>query len=203
MPVRVVQGLDNGYFEIGKSYRNEYLIGYFQSYRWFKQESVRNEIRRIKLKVESPQLNKFLEEEKDLKAVLLHVRLGDYKLEKDFGIPLRQYYEDSLNHIKNIQGVNRIWLFSDEPEHALTYIPDTLREKARIVPTFKEGSATTLEAMRHAGSYIIANSSLSWWGACLSYSANPLIIAPSPWFKSKPEPREIIPDHWERVRAWG
>jgi len=29
-----------------------------------------------------------------------------------------------------------------------------------------------LEAMRYAKSYIIGNSSLSWWGAKLSYSVN-------------------------------
>ena len=201
--IKVLQGLDNGFFEMSESSQNEYLIGYFQSYKWFEQEIVRDQIRGIRLKVESLELDKFLVEEKNRRTVLMHVRLGDYKLEKDFGIPQSEYYEKSLNQIQKIRGIDRIWLFSDEPEEALAYVPTAYRAKVRIVPTFKEVSAVTLEAMRHADSYIIANSSLSWWGANLSYSTDPLIIAPSPWFKSKPEPRDIIPESWIRINAWG
>jgi hypothetical protein len=154
------------------------------------------------LKADSPQLNQFLEEEKGLKSVLMHVRLGDYRLENSFGILGRDYYLDALNEIQETKGIERIWLFSDEPAEAINYVPLSFREKIRVVPDFEGRAAVTLEAMRYADSYIIANSSLSWWGASLSYAINPLIIAPSPWFKSKPEPKDIIPGNWKRINAW-
>ena len=200
--VTVAQGLNNGYFELTPRSGTEYLIGYFQSHRWLDQPAARNQMRGIKLKAEDEELNSFLEDEKGFNPVLVHIRLGDYKLEKDFGIPDRLYYEVALSQISKQFGFDRIWLFSDEPEEAISLCPETVRDLVRVVPEFGGKSAVTLEAMRHAKSYVIANSSLSWWGANLSYSENPLVIAPNPWFKSKPEPRDIVPQNWMRLGGW-
>jgi hypothetical protein len=200
--VRVIQGLNNGYFDMRRSGRKEYLIGYFQSYKWLDQENVGRKMRKIKLNEGNSQLNQFLKDEKGQKSVLVHVRLGDYRLEKDFGILSKGYYEMALNEIEHKMGVERIWLFSDEPENAVSFIPEAFRERIRIVPNFDGKASVTLEAMRYADSYIIANSSLSWWGASLSYAVNPLIIAPVPWFRTKPEPTDLVPLSWTRVNAW-
>jgi hypothetical protein len=70
------------------------------------------------------------------------------------------------------------------------------------VPDFEGSAAETLEAMRHAKNYILGNSSLSWWGAKLSYSKTPIVIAPNPWFKAAPEPRDLIPADWSRIEAF-
>lgn len=200
--VDVAQGLNNGYFEIPPRTGNEYLIGYFQSHRWLNQPAVRYQMQRIRLKIANEELSTFLNEEKKFNPVLVHIRLGDYKLEKDFGIPNHSYYENALIHIRKQSGIDRIWLFSDEPDEAISYLPKSFRYLVRVVPNFDGKSAVTLEAMRHAKHYVIANSSLSWWGANLSYSGNPTIISPTPWFKSKPEPREIIPSNWVRFSGW-
>lgn len=200
--VRVVQATDNGYFAMTPSDRNEFLIGYFQSYKWVNLESAYKTMHSLKLKENSPLLNEFLIEEKGVNSALMHVRLGDYKLETDFGIPSLEYYAKSLGELKDAVSFERIWLFSDEPTEAIKYVPKSFQNLVRIVPNFNGSSAITLEAMRHANSYIIANSSLSWWGARLSYTNEPLVVAPFPWFKSKAEPRYIIPEHWRRISAW-
>jgi len=199
--VNVLQGLDNGYFEIANSKKNEFLIGYFQSFRWFTQSQTLRKMQNLKLKAESLVLEEFLKLDQSTKNVMMHVRLGDYKNEKDFGIPSARYYESALKQLEEDGKLERIWLFSDEPEAALQYVPEKYSRLVRVVPDFHGSSAITLEAMRHANSYVIANSTLSWWGASLSYSENPTVIAPAPWFKTKPEPKEIIPHYWNRMEA--
>jgi hypothetical protein len=200
--VRVSQGLNNGYFNLPSKKGNEYLIGYFQSHKWLDCEDHRAQMKNIRLKKDCEELNTFLDQEREFNPVLVHVRLGDYKLESDFGIPDPSYYVRALTHINEIKKIERLWLFSDEPDEAIQYCPEKFRDLVRVVPKFDEKSAVTLEAMRHAKSYVIANSSLSWWGAYLSYSENPLVIAPTPWFKAKPEPKNIVPEDWIRLKAW-
>ena len=200
--VSILQGLDNGYFEINPPVRSEFLVGYFQSYRWFEQELTQNRLRSLKLKVANSLLDDFLREEKGKESVLMHVRLGDYKQEDHFGILDGRYFERALHQVHDAKGFERIWLFSDEPDEAMAYVPTSFQSIVRVVPDFGGRAALTLEAMRHANSYIIANSSLSWWGASLSYTESPLVIAPAPWFKSKPEPRDLIPQRWQRIKAW-
>ena len=54
--------------------------------------------------------------------------------------------------------------------------------------------------MRYGHGYIIANSSLSWWAASLSHAKNPLVVAPSPWFKQIGTPNKLIPDNWNTLK---
>jgi hypothetical protein len=55
--------------------------------------------------------------------------------------------------------------------------------------------------MRLGEGYVIANSTFSWWGAYLSRSSNPLIIAPRPWFSKVESPRDLIPDSWLTIET--
>jgi hypothetical protein len=144
----------------------------------------------------------FVAESSGRQVVAVHVRLGDYKQEDGFGIPTSEYYECALQMLQAEEPIDEIWLFSNEPSEALSYLPTMYHGLTRIVPDFNGSAATTLQAMRIADRYVIANSSLSWWGAFLSYSKFPTVIAPKPWFISSPEPAELIPSHWMRLDAW-
>jgi hypothetical protein len=128
--------------------------------------------------------------------------LGDYRNEANFGLLTSTYYERGIAEVKKQFDFDVVWLFSDEPDFAISLLPESLNSKVVIVPDFDGSASTTLELMRHAGAYVIANSSLSWWGAWLSYSENPVVIAPLPWFRRSPEPQEIIPSKWIRISSW-
>lgn len=201
-PIKILQATDNGYWKMPSIFSKEYLIGYFQSYVWAQELDVEEQLRSLRLNKSSPELTFFLESEKKYKVTAVHIRLGDYKHEIGFGIPSKEYYAEALNRIEESEGIERVWLFSNEPDEALSFIPSKFRQNTMIVPHFMGSAAETLEAMRHAESYVLANSSLSWWGAFLSYSDSPCVIAPKPWFKFSQEPKKIVPSKWTRLSAW-
>ena len=199
---KLIQATNNGYFEIPSTSRNELMIGYFQSYIWADSPLVKSEMRELRLKFNPENLSIFIERFKGQKILCVHIRRGDYRNEADFGLLSATYYERGIDEVNNVFKFDKIWLFSDEPDFAFSLLPERYKGKVVVVPDFGGSASATLELMRHAGAYVIANSSLSWWGAWLSYSDNPVVIAPDPWFSRAPEPQQIIPSKWLRISAW-
>jgi len=200
--VSFIQGKGVGFTEIVSESRENILIGYFQSYRYFANEDVKKSMLAMTLKSPSlilDQYRKFAEIEIPL---VVHVRLGDYRFEPKIGIPNKNYYETAIRKMISEGTFKRIWLFSDEPGEARNYVPSDLLEITRVIPTDIGSPADTLELMRLGAGYVISNSSFSWWGANLSHSLNPSVVCPTPWFKGMDEPIDIVPESWTRVRAW-
>ena len=53
-----------------------------------------------------------------------------------------------------------------------------------------------MAACRH---HIIANSSLSWWGAWLAHHPEQVVIAPQPWLPGADSDRDLLPPHWIKL----
>ena len=159
-------------------------------------------MKELQIKSVPEEMAEYLEKYKGLKMLCVHIRRGDYRNESEFGLLSSAYYELGIAEAGNVFQFDKIWLFSDEPDYALSLLPKNLQGKVDVVPDFGGSASATLEVMRHAGAYVIANSSLSWWGAWLSYSDNPVVVAPQPWFSKAPEPQRIIPTKWRRISAW-
>ena len=201
--VRVIQATNLGFFKIESSNRDELHLGYFQSFLWSEKPKTNLELKSISLKVPPDSLKKFLNQNKGKKSICIHVRLGDYKNQPGFGLLPETYYARAIKTLMEKSSFDVIWLFSDEPKDAVKMIPEEYLGITVLVPDFEDSASATLEAMRHADAYVIANSSLSWWGARLSYANNPIVIAPQPWFQNDPEPSSIIPNEWMCIKAWG
>jgi len=141
------------------------------------------------------------------KAIAIHIRRGDYLLEKNnyFGVLAQDYYMRSLISISNLMEYNKVYLFSD----------------SRISPSFKDKTKAafkhlevidaneldlddicTLAILIRFSSYIISNSTYSWWGAYLGEDTK-IVRAPSFWFKNHQDPQKLYPSTWETVEsAW-
>ncbi len=177
------------------------LIGYFQTRKYLESNHVNSLFQSLELK-SKPEILINHESLASVEAPLVvHVRLGDYRLETSFGILTEEYYQ-CIGTLWNSGNYKKIWLFSDEPLEAIDVIPKNLRQYVRVINDSNENPATTLELMRLGNGYVIANSSLSWWGAKLSKTSNPAVIAPTPWFKSMQEPEELIPREWQRRKGF-
>ncbi len=169
------------------------LLGYFQTYEFS------TELLEIQLSGSSKKLQSELTYMVDSNTIVVHVRLGDYRNESNFGIQNPEYFFAALEKLWVTKKYNSISLFSDEIDVAISYIPLELREQVRTYSPIQFNPAETLELMRHGNAYILSNSTFSWWAAQLSYTENPRIIVPKKWFTTASEPVNLIPQSWERL----
>jgi hypothetical protein len=177
------------------------LVGYFQNIISLSEPKVRNFLRVLELKSYSNEMIQYRELAQIERPLVIHIRMGDYRENKDFGILGSTYYKEALTRLKQEGDYIRIWLFSDEPSEAIKILPRELQEQVRIIPILPIPAAQTLEIMRLGSAYIIGNSSFSWWGAYLRYDENSVVVAPNPWFRNIVLSGKIYPPEWILVNS--
>jgi hypothetical protein len=197
--VSVINSMGVGFAPITTNKKVTLLFGYFQTYRWASDDRVKQIMQNLDLKDTSIKISSYRSLSLKEKPIIVHVRLGDYVDDKNFGIPSPKYYKDGINRILELGKCKSLWLFSNEPERARAFLPDNLNIPVRIINEFQEVSAATLEVMRLGCGYVIANSTFSWWAAFLRKNEDAEVIAPTPWFSGMPEPVDLIPANWQRI----
>ena len=197
--VQIIYSNDIGYIAFQKRNSNILLIGYFQSYRFLE------EARKANLS-----LNQSIFSNRDLTTMgpsrnrirlVIHYRLGDYKLEKNFGILSPDYYISALNVVLRSTQIDEVWIFSDEIDLASKILGSERFPNVIWIDPKNHTTESSFELMRQGDAYIIGNSTYSWWAATLSYAEPKLVIAPSPWFAEIEEPLFLIPPNWQRIES--
>lgn len=176
---------------------NVSLYGFFQSERYFKHiaDEIRGDYTFHDEYLEPCQA--IMDEYKDQEPIMLHVRRGDPNLTDPRGFKWSytqcssqhppqtvDYYERALAEFDDNQPV---FVFSDSV--------DWVKEQeffsgdrfliSEPVDKYADGSFTPyadLCLMSLCSHAIIANSSMSWWGAWLQANPNKKVIAPKNWF---------------------
>jgi hypothetical protein len=187
-----------GYAVMKKTTDMVFPIGYFQSFRFLTAEERHLDRLQISLINQSEGIEELRFESKVKNPLIVHVRLGDYKIESSFGILNLDYYFSAIESQMRDRNIQEIWLFSDEPDLALSRIPTKYMSVTKVMRLEGYSPAQVLEVMRFGYGYVIANSTFSWWGAFLSYKEDARVIAPSQWFRKTAEPLDLIPGTWER-----
>jgi hypothetical protein len=188
-----------GYTPLTKSKRASIYIGYFQSFRYIANSSQNfNFSTLLKLRSPGKQIKELVKLSKIENPIIVHIRLGDYRNEPNFGIPTTNYFVDAIHRIRSKGHKGRIWLFSDEISEAESLLRPFFNDM-RCIDNVDNSSASTLEAMRLGKAYVISNSTFSFFGATLSHTVNPLVIAPSPWYLNMPTPVDLLPPDWEQM----
>ena len=178
---------------------NVSLHGFFQSWKYF--DNVKDEIRKDYTFHEGilEPCKEMMEELEGQEPIMLHVRRGDPNLTDPRGFkwsytqcgsmhPVQpiEYYEKALKAFPEDQPVI---VFSDSPEW--------VKEQEFFKPNrfmisepedkYADGSYTPyadLCLMSLCSHAIIANSSMSWWGAWLQTNPDKMVFAPKMWFGS-------------------
>lgn len=190
--VRVVASTDLGFCPLEKIKGNTLLVGYFQSFQWESEE-----LTSLFSKIKASYLND-LKSVADTKSIcILHIRLTDYLKEKSFGLLDSTYYETALDILSNQTTIDEIWMFSDDLNSAGDVVPEKYRKMVKVINDEGLLPIEVLHLMSIGSSYVIANSTFSWWAAKLSNSRQ--VIAPVPWFVGAKEPSQLIPDQWLRL----
>tara|TARA_S200002703_G_scaffold4184_1_gene5527 strand:+ start:2686 stop:3477 length:792 start_codon:yes stop_codon:yes gene_type:complete len=131
--------------------------------------------------------------------IALHVRRTDY-VEKSQDHPpcSMNYYKQALKQFPEDQ---QVVIFSDDVRWCKE---QELFKSDRFLVSETDDNLYDLCMMTMCKGYIIANSSFSWWGAWLSETENPKVIAPSRWFgdtgyTAKNNTQDIVPDRWTKI----
>lgn len=178
-----------------KSNKAELNIGYFQ----FQPEpKILKELAEITLRDPSTRFLEILEKSNKSKFIAVHVRLGDYLTDQNIGTLSSSYYNSAISQLLNSDSFEAVYVFSNDVLEAKRIIHLETRSHLVFVGEDLLSSAETFELMRHASAYVISNSTFSWWASMLSYTENPIVICPTPWFKRLPEPVGLIPADWIR-----
>ena len=199
--INVFYSKNIGYSETSIKRSRTILFGYFQTFSWVNDPVVKQSMMSIYARDGLDVIDKFRQLAVIEKPLVVHVRLGDYLNEKDFGIPSKKYYEQSIKHLLSEGKCSKIWLFSDNIEMAQKYVVGAQNRQVRFFSQIEHSTAVTFEIMRLGFGYVIANSSFSWWAAFLCKNSNVQVIAPDPWFVKIPEPNKLIPENWKRIKS--
>lgn len=186
---------------IRNSARSLVLLGYFQSNRYISDNELAKTLiasRNGEATVPITSPNNSSAEEFPL---VVHVRLGDYSINPQIGMLDAKYYLENLTRVYDSTQSSIIWLFSNDVEQALKFIPVQLRSNTLVKESRELDDSETLKLMSQGHAYFIANSTFSWWAARLSTAKASNIFAPKPWFANMPDPYELIPKDWNRIES--
>jgi len=187
---------------IRPSTRNVYLEGRFQAFHFAQdiEPAIRTEF-----SFRNSANGKNLDVMKQIQAaenpVSLHVRRGDYALRTDGQCVLSpHYYARAMQTIRQRVANPTFFVFSDEIAFAQENLPSGYQ--IQFMDHNDEGNPhEDLRLMSACHHHIIANSTLSWWGAWLNPSADKLVCAPTDWQNGAPNLSypDIIPPGWLRI----
>jgi hypothetical protein len=181
---------------------NTYLIGYWQSYRYFSgvEDWLIND---FQLKKPLSWVgNQFLTKICSSNSVALHIRRGDYvtnkSANKHHGVIPINYYWDAIKIIKETTIEPIFYIFSDDQEWSRKNFL-SLKNAIFVDNNLDMGSWEDLYLMGFCRHHIIANSSFSWWGAWFAdrrWGINRKVILPRRWFSKSNVEADMAPKHW-------
>jgi Glycosyl transferase family 11 len=182
--------LKGKYFEVS---------GYFQSWRYPEQVKEAFPDHFLVTKTSSDWAESRISAARDLQPILCHIRRGDFlDLQNSFGVLSYEYYLNAINILRSRGVKGPVWVMTDSPtEISLKFLEEADAEL--IIEPANTQAAETFAVMQACSSFIISNSTFSWWAAFSSNARN--VIAPEPWFKSLEEPMDLIPDNWIRIQS--
>ena len=180
------------------------LRGYFQSWRYL--DSVAEELRSELRAINRP-TPWFLDTRQRLQDAgaftALHVRLGDYLADPNFGHLTETYFSDALDETwRSNEGLPLV-VFSDEIERAKTLSFLRRLSSRQVIFIDAPAESRPLESvvlMSLSDSLVMSNSTFSWWGAWLGDRPGRKVVAPTPWLLERPVDEEnLFLDSWIRL----
>lgn len=135
----------------------------------------------------------------------LHIRRGDYvsnpKATAHHGIAELEYFKRGNDLLNTLGQRGERLVFTDSPELVKSELGNTNPFKVSgNHQTLSE--AGTLLAMSKASSFVMSNSTFSWWAAWLMNRRNGgFVISPRPWFKTGQAAEDLLSPEWITLDA--
>ncbi len=196
---KLLEFAETGFSEPLLSSVSENISGYFQSWRYV--EMVFGSFPGTSLRVLAPSdwALRLEGEARVQKPIACHVRRGDYiNLSEDFGVLDYQFYLNAVKVLRNLGATGPVWIFSDSPDQ----IDESFVQQisGRIIREPQECKPSDVfHVMQSCDSFVISNSTFSWWAAFTAKSNR--VIAPRPWFCNLSEPIDLLPAKWHKLQS--
>jgi hypothetical protein len=170
------------------------LNGYFQTYKYVDSLNWRSFLEENVMP--NSEIEILLNRMKTANPVVLHIRGGDYLIDKSgIGNLSENYFKQCLSEIAGKD--DEIWIFTDDRNHATKLLSNLSYNFIFIDQENLLSPFSALFLMSKANRIIISNSTFSWWAAY--FSSNSQIYSPNKWFKKLSDPAYLIPGSWNRV----
>jgi len=186
--------------------RNLFLFGYWQAYPYM--EAIRPILQtEFKTKASAPDhYQSYLEFIRSSESVMLHIRRGDYvnspSAAKFHGVLPLSYYQQAIEVLLLEKPDSHFFIFSDDLPWAKEALPKNLKITFVENALQADAAAQELQLMTECKHHIIANSSLSWWGAWLRQDGKGLVFAPNRWISDNSlDLSNLLPSSWRRIPA--
>lgn len=179
--------------------KDEYIIGYFQSSRFFDTMILNDLETRQMFEDFVYKARKRWESLNPEQGVIMHIRRQDYT-DSSFGLLSQSYYLECLKQALSVSKKQKAYVVSDETPDALVQFLMPMADRVEIIETQDMTSMEVLGLICSFGHIIGANSTLSWWAASLgSLSKENRAWFPNPWFKTGITPRNLFRLEWTLV----
>lgn len=177
--------------------RSLYANGYWQSPKYF--EDIRPIIRRdFTLKVPLSGIDESLKARiRNADSICVHVRRGDFISSKTHCLLGPEYYESAVAYVRTRIATPQVFVFSNDLQWCranLDFGVDTEFVESQQIP------AHQLDVMAACRSFVIPNSTFSWWAAWLNSDPNKVVVAPKRWFVDQSiRTDDLFPAQWVRI----
>lgn len=180
-----------------------HLAGYWQSEKYFKgiRETILEDF--TPAHSLSGHNQEIAEEIQNSNSVGVHVRRGDYVVDRKtneyHGVCGPDYYRRAVEIIAKKVSEPVFYFFSDD----MGWVKKNLKTRFKNVYVdwnTDDHSYVDMVLMSHCKHNILANSSFSWWGAWLNRNKDKIVVAPKKWFQDPSvDTRDLIPGGWIKV----
>jgi hypothetical protein len=172
------------------------LIGYFQSAEFLSDSFVHQALQNLRPKLSHPETKNLIEKATLIAPRIIHIRRGDY-VGSGLGTLGEKYFGTALERLSTNSNGRETWVFSNDIPEARELLKKQNLTQFRFIEESQQITpVNTMHLMRHGSSFIISNSSFSWWAAALALDRNAPVVAPAPWFKTLESPQGIYPKNW-------
>lgn len=179
--------------------------GYWQSHRYFSHisETIRSEL--TPATDLSPVGRGSLQEIERRESIAVHVRRGDYvsngTVAAVHGALSSGYHRRAVARIAADLDDPIALVFSDDPQWTIANVQLDI-ETVHAEAAGSLSATETVALMARCNHHVIANSSLSWWGAYLAETESQQVTYPDRWFLDRPiDPAFRFPGHWRALNV--